>query len=196
MQLPKRRDREPGPVAQASMQPNPSHIVPNATANSTVTDSQGNTHPGIPGFAMHGFPSFSPPAFPLQNYPMPNLNYHIPTPMYAPPYSYPFAPQGAQVMQPHAYPAPPFLMQNYPTYPLSAPMYPPPSTAPGYPSPFTMPAPQDINFKLSYGQGRERQYSMSSPQPKVDDVIVPNLNSEMTLCDWINSDPPADTPEP
>jgi transposase len=66
-----------------------------------LANSQGYTHPG---FAVHGFPSFSAPAFPMQ-YPMPN--YPIPTPMYASPYGYPFIPQS---------PAPqaPFMMQNYP----------------------------------------------------------------------------------
>jgi hypothetical protein len=192
LHLPKRRDRNPVPVTQA-MPPNPSHIA--MTTNSTVTDSQHT--PSHPGFAMHGFPPFSAPAFPMQ-YPM--TNYPM-TSMYMPPYGYPYISQGAQAMQPNGYPAPLFMMQNYPApnYPMP-PMYPPPS---GYP--FAMPAPQDANS--SYG--RNHQYSVSNAQASsdpfqnvfsigrtqaVDEVAVPD--TDPSICELIAAAERDPTPEP
>src|ERR1700734_3817668 len=204
LRLPKRRDREPlppaaaasGPVTQA-MQPNPSHVANTLSANSTVPvtgDSQGYyTHPGFP---MHGFPSFPAPqaAFPMQTYPMPN--YPMPAPMYAPPYGYPFAPQGTtHAMQPNGYPAPNFLMQNYPmpNYPMPAPMYVPPSS---YPSsyPFATPAPQGAN--LDYGRKYQSNPQASSSDP-VDEAGPAIFDTSLTVNDWLNTDrSDPDTPEP
>ena len=161
------------------VQPNPSHIAANTmTTSSTATNSQGYTHSG---FAMPGFPPFSTPAFPMQTYPYP-----MPTPMYAP-YSYQFAPQGAHAMQPNGYPAPLFMMPNYPmpNYHLPAPMY-----------PFAMPAPQDAD--VSYG--RKRQCSVSNAQAtsssyQVDGAIVPD--TDLSVAEWIAASAgEQDTPEP
>ena len=160
LRISKRRDREPlppasatgsGPVPQAMPSPSPTHLVGNTmTTNPTMMNSQGYTHPG---FAVHGFPSFSAPAFPI-TYPMPVPNYPMPAPMYASPYGYPFTHHGAtQAMQPNGFPAPAYLMQNYPAMPnYPAPMYPPPS---GYP--IAMPPPQGAN--LDYGRKRQRSVS-------------------------------------
>jgi hypothetical protein len=208
LRLPTRRDREPVPVTQAMQPsgPNPSHIAPNT--NVTVTDSQGYTPtPSHPGFAMHtGFPSFSgmsAPTFPpaMQYSTMPNYSI-MPTPMYMPPYGYPspFIPQGAQAMQPNGYPAPPFMMQNYPMpnypgMPGPAPMYSQPSAS-GYP--FAMPPPQDTN--MSYG--RNRQYSVSNAQAsssrsdpaQVDEAII-FPNTDISVCEWIAASERDPTPE-
>jgi hypothetical protein len=201
----KRRDREPlppasGPVSQAT--PSSTHLVANTTTtNSSMMNSQGFTHPG---YAMHGLPSFSPPAFPMQTYPIPN---YMPAPMYAPQYGYQFAPQGAQAMQPNGFPAPAFMMQNYPppmpNYPMPAQMYAPPSA--GYP--FAMPAPQGANF--DYASGRKRQHSLSdygckrhhdyppnSDPAQIDEMVIPPDPSLGPPLDWITDTlAPVDTPE-
>jgi hypothetical protein len=125
-------------------------------------------------------------------------NYHMPAPMYAPPYGYPFAPQGmpqgaTQAMQPNGYPAPAFLMQNYPmpNYSMPTPMYPPPSSYP-----FTMPAPQlPQGANLDYG--RKRQFSVSNPQASSDPVDEAGIpNTDLSVNDWLNdTNLPVDTPD-
>ena len=145
------------------------------------------SHPGFNMHNPHGFPSFSAPTFPMQ-YPMP-----MSTPMYMPPYGYPYVPQGPQAMQPNTYPGPPFMMQNFPipNYPMAAPMYPPPS---GYP--FTMPAPQDANS--SYGH--THQYSMGNSQVrsdlvKVDETYIPP-STDLSMCEILAGErTPSPTPE-
>jgi hypothetical protein len=198
----KRRDRDPlppastsGPVAQAM----PNHLAQAAntmTTNATVTNSQSYA-PGFAnhgfanhGFANHGFPSFSAPAFPMSPYPM--QNYPMPA-MYAQPYGYPFAPQGAtQAMQLNGFPAHPLLMQNYPpipNYPMPAPIYAPPS---GYP--FAMPPPQGSNLDRDYG--RKRQYSVSdypANSDPLDEAGIPNTDpSAGPVGEWITNQ---ETPE-
>ena len=191
LRLPKRRDREPlppaaaaasGPVTQA-MQPNPSHLPNTMSANSAVTDSHG--YYAHLGFPMHEFPPFPAPAFPMQTYSMPN--YPMPAPMYAPPYGYPFAPQGVtQAIQPNGYSAPAFLMQNYPmpNYPMPTPMYAPPSS-----HPFTTPAPQGPN--LDYGHKHQSTPQASTSSDPVDEAGL--LDTNLTVNDWLNTDQP-DTP--
>jgi hypothetical protein len=218
LNLPKRKDREPLPP-QAG---NPSEAVSNTmTTNSTAgNDSQGYTHLNHLGFPMHpgplhGFPPF-PPSFPMQTpaypYPMPNYPTMMPGPMYAPPYGYPLAPQGAthatSTMQPNRFPAPaaPPFMQNYhmPNYPMPTPMYAPP-VASGYP--FAMPAPaappglgQLDSEGANIDSGRKRQFSVSGPQASGSGPIEAGMippNTDPTSNDWLNDTylPPVDTPE-
>lgn len=204
MRLPLRRDRAPGPVAPGpvtqAMQPpaNPSHIGANTTTTNAITDSQGYTPtPSYPGFAsMHGFPSFSAPVYPMQ-YPGATMpTFPMPSPMY--PYSYPFAPQGAQVMQLNGYPVPPgpfSMMQNYPmaapNYSTGMPVYPPPS---GHL--FAMPTPRD---STNFGYPHKHEYSMSGAHaisnPVQDDEVLPP-NTDLSPCEWLVASERTPTPEP